>query len=84
MKSLRLPALLLCGALVPWTVHAQGADAGSSPEGLWRGTIACSEGTGPAGALQPYTVPLAFTVTGRLAVVKTDTDELIEQTAVWF
>lgn len=84
MRPPLLPAFLLCGALAPWPVFAQGADAGPSPEGVWRGTLACTEGTGPTGALQPYTVPLAFTVTGRLAVVKTDTDELIEQTAVWF
>ena len=82
MRLFLLHAALACGALASWPVHAQGADV--APEGLWRGTLACSEGSGPTGALQPYTVPLTFTVTGRLAVVKTDTDELIEQIAVWF
>ena len=82
MKSPLLPIVLACGALLHGPAVAQGA--GPSPEGAWRGTLACSEGAGPTGSLQAYTVPFAFTVTGRLGVVKTDTDELIEQTAVWF
>jgi hypothetical protein len=82
MRSALLSISLACAAWACPPALAQGSDA--PLEGVWRGTLACSEGSGPAGSLQPYTVPLTFTVTGRLAVVKTDTDELIEQTAVWF
>lgn len=82
MKSPLLPAVLACSAFFHWPSFAQGADAGL--DGTWRGTLSCSEGAGPTGALQAYSVPFAITVTGRLAVAKTDNDELIEQTAVWF
>jgi hypothetical protein len=55
------------------TAQAQGLD------GVWRGTLACTEGVGAASALQASSSTVALTVTGGKGVAITDSAEVSEQ-----
>jgi len=54
--------------------------AATAPEdGKWTGTYSCSEGVGTVAGIKPFSHPIAFVVSGRLAVIKTDNADFAEQ-----